>query len=244
MHVNTKLFVSTFILIFLAELGDKTQLAAMAKSIEGRMTVFVAASLALVCSTLIAVLCGDALTRVIPERVLQIAAAILFIVFGVIMLHSVLRAQPAPEKTVGEPGRFARFVAQTAIAFEEAAAEDYRRLAENVTRPGLRQVLLALAQEENAHAERLRRVSWTDVHETVFAETPESQLPQLEELLHDVADDEAKPLLEHAIEHELATAAFYETLGRTAKLPGLRKTLQTLAAEERNHALRLQALKA
>lgn len=243
MHLNTKLFVSTFILIFLAELGDKTQLAAMAKSIEGRMTVFVAASSALVCSTLIAVLFGDALTRLIPARVLEIAAAILFILFGIVMLHNVLRAEPVPETAVREPGRFARFVAQTAIAFEEAAAEDYRRLAASTVRPGLRQLLLALAREEDAHAERLRRVSWADAHETAFARTPENQLPQLEELLHDVADDEAKPLLEHAIEHERATAAFYETLGRTAKLPGLRKTLQTLAAEERNHAQRLQTLK-
>ena len=89
MSFNAKLFASTFILIFLAELGDKTQLAAMAKSIEGRMTVFLAASAALVCSTLIAVLFGDSLTRFIPERYLQIAAGVLFIVFGGIMLFKV-----------------------------------------------------------------------------------------------------------------------------------------------------------
>ncbi len=245
MNFNMKLFLSTFILIFLAELGDKTQLAAMAKSIEGRMTVFLAASLALVCSTLIAVLCGDMLTRFIPERYLQFAAAVLFIVFGFIMLVNLVRAQPTAAQVQAEPNRFARFVAQTAIAFEEAAEEDYQRLARTTEDAGMQKVLLALAAEERAHAERLKKMSWVKTTDTepLFKETPQDQLPSLEELLHDVAEDSASPLLDHAIEHELATAAFYETIARTAKLSGVKKTLQALALEERQHAQTLQNLK-
>ena len=243
MHLNMKLFVSTFILIFLAELGDKTQLAAMARSIEGRWTVFLAASCALVCSTLIAVLCGDLLTRMVPERYLQAGAGVLFIVFGLIMLVNVLRAEPAEVKAKGHSGRFAQFVAQTAIAFEEAAEQDYRRLAELTGNDGLRHVLLALADEEKAHAKRLRQVSWTDGPEIMFDPVEQGTLPELEHLMHDVAQDEAAPVLDHAIEHELATAAFYDAIARTAKLPGIKTTLHTLAIEERNHAERLRALK-
>lgn len=245
MNLNMKLFLSTFVLIFLAELGDKTQLAAMAKSIEGRMTVFLAASLALVCSTLIAVLCGDLLTRLIPARYLQFAAAVLFIVFGVVMLVNLLHAQPAEVQVQAEPGRFARFVAQTAIAFEEAAEEDYRRLAQAAENAGIRDILLALAAEERLHADRLKGMSWIgrNDNEPLFDEASASKLPELEELLHDVAEDESLPLLDHAIEHELATAAFYETLAHTAKLASFKKTIQALALEERHHAETLRRLK-
>ncbi|MFC1653170.1 ferritin family protein, partial [Planctomycetota bacterium] len=55
-------------------------------------------------------------------------------------------------------------------------------------------------------------------------------------------ENEAKPLVDHAIEHELATARFYEGLARSSKIPALRHTLQTLAAEERKHAEMLQSL--
>jgi Ca2+/H+ antiporter, TMEM165/GDT1 family len=243
MNINMKLFVSTFVLIFLAELGDKTQLAAMAKSIEGRMTVFLAASLALICSTLIAVLFGDALTRIIPERVLQGAAAILFIVFGMVMLYNLWAAPNAASGTPTEPGRFARFVAQTAIAFEEAAEADYLRLAQNADNETTKSILLALAAEERAHAEQMKNMSWDGSQTSLFDAAPPSPLPELDQLLHDAAtQNETSDLIQHAIEHELATAAFYETIAHTAKLSGIKQTMQTLAAAERDHAERLKAL--
>lgn len=242
MNFNTKLFLSTFVLIFLAELGDKTQLAAMAKSIEGRMTVFLAASLALVCSTLIAVLFGDALTRIVPERYLQMAAAVLFIVFGGIMLFNVLTGQEAKETASGIPGTFDRFIIQIALPFEEAAEKDYRQLAESTNNASVRKVLLALADEEKAHQHRIKEASESDKGDVVFETHTEEALPQLEDLLHDVAGDEAKPILDHAIEHELATAAFYNELAKTAKLPGLKRTLKNLAQEEQNHADMLRDL--
>ena len=91
-----KMFGSTFILIFLAELGDKTQLAAMARAADGpsgssaKWIVFLAASSALVLSTLIAVFLGGALKALIPdERYIKIAAGALFVVFGAWILIGV-----------------------------------------------------------------------------------------------------------------------------------------------------------
>ncbi len=50
------------------------------------------------------------------------------------------------------------------------------------------------------------------MRDVVFERQTEPALPDLEDLLHDVASDDATPIIDHAIEHELATAAFYETL--------------------------------
>jgi rubrerythrin len=242
MSFNAKLFVSTFVLIFLAELGDKTQLAAMAKSIEGRMTVFLAASLALVCSTLIAVLFGDALTRIIPEKYIQMAAAVLFIVFGAIMLFNVLTGKETTAADQVKAGTFDRFIIQMALPFEEAAEKDYRKLAASTDHAAVKKVLLALADDERAHQVRIKEANQSIWGDVVFTAQTEAALPDLEDLLHDVASNEARPIIEHAIEHELATAAFYNELARTAKLPGLKRTLRTLAQEEQTHADMLRDL--
>ena len=82
--MDWKLLGTTFVAIFIAELGDKTQLAALsfATSTTSRWSVFLGASLALVASTAIALLAGEALARVIPPRVLQRGAGVLFVVIG------------------------------------------------------------------------------------------------------------------------------------------------------------------
>ena len=79
--------LSAFVLVFLAELGDKTQLAVMALSGRSKAPwgVFIGASSALVLSTLIAVLLGCNLPKLIPEsatRVLHYIAGGLFVVVG------------------------------------------------------------------------------------------------------------------------------------------------------------------
>jgi putative Ca2+/H+ antiporter (TMEM165/GDT1 family) len=86
--VDWRVLASTFGLIFLAELGDKTQLAAIAMSAESKapLTVFVGAVLALALVTLIAVALGSTLTRVVPARYIRMAAGALFVVIGVLML--------------------------------------------------------------------------------------------------------------------------------------------------------------
>jgi putative Ca2+/H+ antiporter (TMEM165/GDT1 family) len=83
--LDWKLCVSTFAVIFLAELGDKTQLATfgLATGERSRVAVFLGAAGALVVTSAIAVLLGDAVTRAVPEVWLRRAAAALFIALGV-----------------------------------------------------------------------------------------------------------------------------------------------------------------
>ena len=87
MSEGLKVFLSTFALLFVAELGDKTQLAVITMTAKHKMPlwVFLGATLALACVTLIGVLGGELITRVIPEAVLHKIAAVLFVVMGVLM---------------------------------------------------------------------------------------------------------------------------------------------------------------
>jgi len=77
-------FLTTFTTVFLAELGDKTQLAALLLSAEsGRpVIVFIGASLALISSSLVGVLLGRWLSRVLPPQQLERLAGILMIALG------------------------------------------------------------------------------------------------------------------------------------------------------------------
>jgi putative Ca2+/H+ antiporter (TMEM165/GDT1 family) len=77
-------FLTTFTTVFLAELGDKTQLAALLLSAEsGRpVIVFIGASLALISSSLVGVLLGRWLARVLPPQQLERLAGILMIGLG------------------------------------------------------------------------------------------------------------------------------------------------------------------
>lgn len=94
--MDLRSFLTTFGLVFLAELGDKTQLATMSMAATGgqKWLVFAAASLALALSSLIAVLVGDLLRSRIDPVLVQRAAAALFLVLGGWMLVDTFRAQP------------------------------------------------------------------------------------------------------------------------------------------------------
>ncbi|MBF0158901.1 MAG: TMEM165/GDT1 family protein [Magnetococcales bacterium] len=80
---------ATFLVIFLAELGDKTQLVCMtlAARYQGR-PVFLGASLAFVFLNILAVVFGAALSQWVPERVLAGIVAALFAFFGIQSLRS------------------------------------------------------------------------------------------------------------------------------------------------------------
>ncbi|NLP36336.1 MAG: TMEM165/GDT1 family protein [Firmicutes bacterium] len=83
-----KAFLTTFILVFLAELGDKTQLATMLLVSQGQpgKIVFLGAASALVISTLVGVVAGTWLTKLFSPHILQTCAGIVFIFLGILLL--------------------------------------------------------------------------------------------------------------------------------------------------------------
>lgn len=81
-----KAMIPVFVSIFLAELGDKTQLATLLFATEKnlqRWQVFIAAAAALTLSSLIAVLIGEQITTFISPRALKIVAGLGFVGIGV-----------------------------------------------------------------------------------------------------------------------------------------------------------------
>ncbi|MEM4188076.1 MAG: TMEM165/GDT1 family protein [Candidatus Hadarchaeum sp.] len=76
--------VTTFGIIALAELGDKTQLATITLSCKYRpLPVFVGAMLAVIIVDGISILAGTALAGLLPLQLLRLISAAIFIVFGV-----------------------------------------------------------------------------------------------------------------------------------------------------------------
>jgi putative Ca2+/H+ antiporter (TMEM165/GDT1 family) len=88
-----KLFIATFTTVFLAELGDKTQLATFVFASDphaNRLLIFAAAATALICSSAIAVFAASIAGRFINPRLLSLIAGAAFIAIG---LWMVLRPQ-------------------------------------------------------------------------------------------------------------------------------------------------------
>jgi putative Ca2+/H+ antiporter (TMEM165/GDT1 family) len=90
--MDWKVFATTFAALFVAELGDKTQLAVISlTSQKGKpIPVFLGAVLALALVTLLGVVFGEGLIRVVPEEYIKRGAAALFVVIGVLMWFKVL----------------------------------------------------------------------------------------------------------------------------------------------------------
>ena len=92
-------FLSTAGTVFLAELGDKTQLAALLLAAESGRPVVVAigASLALICSSLVGVLLGRWLSSVMAPQQLERAAGVLMVGLGLWLgRQAVLHLAPPP----------------------------------------------------------------------------------------------------------------------------------------------------
>ncbi len=88
--------LTVFATVFLAELGDKTQLAILLYSTKpdvSRVGIALAASLALVTTTVVAVIIGDRLANWVNPKFLEGAAAIGFILIGAFMLISIIRGE-------------------------------------------------------------------------------------------------------------------------------------------------------
>ncbi len=86
-----KIFITAFVTIFLAELGDKTQIATLLFSANkdySKTLVFLGAALALISTSAIAVLLGNTLSNFVDEKTLKIIGGIGFLVVGIWTLFS------------------------------------------------------------------------------------------------------------------------------------------------------------
>lgn len=89
--MDWKIFITIFGAVFIAELGDKTQLATMLFAADkevNKYLVFLAASAALIVASAIGVLAGSVLSGYISEKYLHYIAGIGFIAIGAVTLYN------------------------------------------------------------------------------------------------------------------------------------------------------------
>jgi len=79
------LLLSTFLTIFIAELGDKTQLATLTMSGTSNkpLAVFLGSSTALVFASLVGALAGGSISNFVPEIILKSIASVTFLILGI-----------------------------------------------------------------------------------------------------------------------------------------------------------------
>ena len=93
-------FFSTFFLVFVAELGDKTQLAVITQTCKYRrgLPVFLGGSLALTGVTALGVGGGQALSSLVPAILIRAVAVALFLIMGVLLWRESTRLEATDEE--------------------------------------------------------------------------------------------------------------------------------------------------
>ena len=89
--MDWRVFAAIFATVFIAELGDKTQLATMLFAADKEVSktmVFLAASAALIVASAIGVLAGSLLSEYINEKILHYIAGVGFMAIGAFTLYN------------------------------------------------------------------------------------------------------------------------------------------------------------
>jgi len=109
-------FFAAFVLIFLAELGDKTMITVITLSSKHpRKLVFAASLTALALVSLIGVIIGQVLFDYVPKDIITIAAGVLFLVFGIATIVLPEKEEVVKDKKVGRWGAFGSIFVLMAI---------------------------------------------------------------------------------------------------------------------------------
>ena len=79
------LLFTTFVTVFLAEMGDKTQLTTitLSSTTNKPLAVFIGSSIALILATLLGALAGGSIANLIPEFMLKLLSGIVFLILGI-----------------------------------------------------------------------------------------------------------------------------------------------------------------
>jgi rubrerythrin len=263
--MDFKILFASFALVFLAELGDKTQLTALAFStrFNSPWAVFIGTSLALIATTALAVLLGSALSRVLPPKIMQISSAVMFILIGLFLLVNIARRAPAedqeatPEKTeaaIQPRGTVFNLVMSQAATFEERIIAYLDELSAQLEPGPDKETLDCIISEDRQHL-----VSLSDLRssQTSAAEKhPDPVTPaELEELKQrtpaldnkiDLESDggtESDTAIDRAIAAEEGIADYYLALARMSRIHAVRDAFRWLAMEDIRHAQTLCSLR-
>lgn len=243
--MDLKVFFSTFILIFLAELGDKTQLTALAFSSNSKSVwpVFFGASFALVCSTMLACLFGSFLKNqsFVSMNLIKGVSGALFIVFGLVILINLFR--PSSEEvskyeavTEGIPSDLiSRVVLKAAANLEKESIQHYREAVSLIRNQSVRDAVEKIINEEEKHQEYF-------FQHDMYGEVKESIAFPLVDICHSAKSCRARQILSGLISHEKEAALFYSSLAKNINFKSVRNLLKKVADEEKNHALILEKL--
>tara|TARA_Y100001968_G_C19374513_1_gene726889 strand:+ start:35 stop:328 length:294 start_codon:yes stop_codon:yes gene_type:complete len=82
------LLFTTFVTVFLAEMGDKTQLTTitLSSTTNKPLAVFIGSSIALILATLLGALAGGSIANLIPAFILKLLSGIVFLFIGINLL--------------------------------------------------------------------------------------------------------------------------------------------------------------
>ena len=82
------LLFTTFVTVFLAEMGDKTQLTTitLSSTTNKPLAVFIGSSLALISATLLGALAGGSIANLIRAFLLKLLSGIVFLIIGITLL--------------------------------------------------------------------------------------------------------------------------------------------------------------
>ena len=82
------LFFTTFVTVFLAEMGDKTQLTTitLSSTTNKPFAVFIGSSVALILATLLGALAGGSIANLIPSFLLKLLSGTVFVIIGIKLL--------------------------------------------------------------------------------------------------------------------------------------------------------------
>jgi rubrerythrin len=263
--MDWKIFFSTFILIFFAELGDKTQLSVLAAAAEARSpaAVFAGAASALIAAVGIAVVVATVFKKFLPVYYLQWISVLVFFGFGMWTLYKIFRpsssdlAKHASQAWVSgeyqELGLISRWTLSSALEFEEHARKDYEQAARTSRSPEVRDLFLHLANEDHTHHQFVESMAADG--SKAEAPGPAASLKNLfevERLIPKSGTLEASTeldfdlgLLSQAARHEVSAHRFYSALAQSAERHRrLSSFFFRLAAEELQHLQQIEEMRA
>ena len=90
------LLLTTFVTVFLAEMGDKTQLTTitLSSTTNKPLAVFIGSSVALILATLLGALAGGSIANLIPAFLLKLLSGIVFLIIGINLLAQSRKESP------------------------------------------------------------------------------------------------------------------------------------------------------